>query len=306
MVNSKHLELIRSGATIWNQWYKDNEVTPDLTNAEFSEHELQGINLRNADLRGARFWNVVIEDSDLTSANLSGTSFRDCTLIRVVLAKALMQGVCFDSCTINSSDFTEGDLQQSEFSKGFVIGCSFDKSNLTLSTARRTDFRNSSFYRANLDSADFTWAEHLNPQKLLNALIEKASLPAYIREYIRDFRPLDDILKDQTLEPIRKLRQLITCARCLERALPDDAEAFYKAAFEMQMQSLEFFKSSAHSCNAMRDYLLFLRSQSKELRLKVPLWYASECLGARFCPIVDSTVDLVLTRNLMGWHFEWQ
>jgi hypothetical protein len=51
MASQEHIDILRQGVDVWNQWRKTNlSVKPDFTHAD-----LQGIKLPGADLREAYF-----------------------------------------------------------------------------------------------------------------------------------------------------------------------------------------------------------------------------------------------------------
>ncbi len=62
MANQEHVDLLRQGVVIWNQWRRRREhVRPDLSCVNLSGIDLSFVNLFGADLSGA----------DLSGADLS-------------------------------------------------------------------------------------------------------------------------------------------------------------------------------------------------------------------------------------------
>ncbi len=72
MVDEGHLTLLKQGVTVWNQWWKNHpRVTPELEGINLKEANLREINFCRADLREATFSRV-----DLSMANLEGANLR--------------------------------------------------------------------------------------------------------------------------------------------------------------------------------------------------------------------------------------
>ena len=54
MANEEHLAILKQGVEAWNKWRSDHtDVRPNLDGADLNEAELNGVNLRQVDLRGA-------------------------------------------------------------------------------------------------------------------------------------------------------------------------------------------------------------------------------------------------------------
>lgn len=65
MANKEHLELLKQGVDVWNQWRNEHKgIVPDLSGANLERANLHGANFRGADLSGA----------NLSGANLSGAN----------------------------------------------------------------------------------------------------------------------------------------------------------------------------------------------------------------------------------------
>jgi hypothetical protein len=54
MAHPEHLDLLKQGATIWNQWRAEHpEIEPNLTHVDFDGIDLTKVNLSGTDLRGS-------------------------------------------------------------------------------------------------------------------------------------------------------------------------------------------------------------------------------------------------------------
>ena len=87
MANHEHLDILRQGVEIWNQWRKENpsigvdlrEV--NLTGVNLTEADLKWVNFQGADLRKANLCDANLSLARLTSANLVGASLNGLLLL---------------------------------------------------------------------------------------------------------------------------------------------------------------------------------------------------------------------------------
>ena len=86
MANSEHVELLRQGHAVWNQWRKEHaDVVPNLEDAD-----LRDVDLRRADLSGANLYRANLFDSVLYKANLCGTKLQSARLTQCRFTNALI------------------------------------------------------------------------------------------------------------------------------------------------------------------------------------------------------------------------
>lgn len=126
MANQRHVELLRKGEFMWNQWRAENHnITPDFRRAELQGSQLAHCNLSGADLREARLaW------SDLRRANLNGADLR---------------GVLINDARAPYADFSNCQLQQSylwgsDFREAVFRGANLSGANLMCAQLVRADF----------------------------------------------------------------------------------------------------------------------------------------------------------------------
>jgi hypothetical protein len=68
MANQEHLDILKQGVQIWNQWREEHpDIEPDLSKAA-----LRGADLSEADLIGATLSKADLSGADLSKANLLG------------------------------------------------------------------------------------------------------------------------------------------------------------------------------------------------------------------------------------------
>ena len=72
MANEKHIEIIKQGANVWNQWRQDSpNLQPDLSDADLLRSNLCGVDLSYANLQQANFYASDLSSADLRHADLS-------------------------------------------------------------------------------------------------------------------------------------------------------------------------------------------------------------------------------------------
>jgi len=107
--NNDHLEIIKRGVEIWNQWRKENRDTvPYLIAANLSKINLSGVNLRGAQLIWSDLTEANLEKADLSVANLYGAelkhaNLRQADLQMVNLCEAKIEGADFSGATIGGT-----------------------------------------------------------------------------------------------------------------------------------------------------------------------------------------------------------
>lgn len=106
MAIDAHVEVLKEGAQIWNDWRADRpESVPDLSGGglrgldlrdadlsdiDLRQSDLRGANLSGADLKGANLeganlFKALIDGADLTEANLRGVRFLNCAQLETAL-----------------------------------------------------------------------------------------------------------------------------------------------------------------------------------------------------------------------------
>jgi hypothetical protein len=139
MTNKGHLQILRQGVTVWNQWRKDNPyIMPDLRWAT-----LIGVNLSRYDLRGV----------SLTGANLRDANLRDADLIDADLWDCIGNNKEIITC--------QTEFYTVNFTKDFLnIGCK------TYSYERWFRFADDEIYEMSDDALEF-WNKYKEVIKLL-------------------------------------------------------------------------------------------------------------------------------------------
>jgi uncharacterized protein YjbI with pentapeptide repeats len=92
MANQEHLDILKQGVEVWNQWRKENAaLVPDLSGANLSFADLVRADLRGADLSGADLSGADLSFADLR-ADLRGADLSGADLVRAELSEADLSG----------------------------------------------------------------------------------------------------------------------------------------------------------------------------------------------------------------------
>ncbi len=161
MANPEHIEILKQGVEVWNNWRKDNPCeVPDFLGAD-----LQGLNLSNAD-----FYVYEPNRSVLMEAMYSGTNPSQLDLLRTTFREANLMGVSLRDADLTAVDFCEADLSGADLSGAQVIGSWLNKANM-----QRADLRITRLMDVNLLDANLSGA-HLIETDIREADFEGANL----------------------------------------------------------------------------------------------------------------------------------
>ncbi len=79
MANQEHLDILKQGVEVWNQWRKEypdiqpNLVGADLSGADLRKADLSEANFTKADLSGADLCDVRFHNDTISGGFLTGT-----------------------------------------------------------------------------------------------------------------------------------------------------------------------------------------------------------------------------------------
>jgi hypothetical protein len=121
MANSDHLGILNRGVLEWNSWRQRDGTRPDLTQADFRDKDLTGIDFRMANLTETDFCNTDLTDALLQGANLLRADFFHAKLIRANLSSA----------SLLSAIFVETDLTDAILDGSAVYGAAVWKVKLS-------------------------------------------------------------------------------------------------------------------------------------------------------------------------------
>ena len=161
MADAKHLELLKQGVDLWNEWRaKEPSIVPD-----FSEAKLDGRNLSQADLNGAYLRRASLMGTDLSGANLTQADLAQTTLF-----DANFRGANLSQANLNGAHLPRASLMGTDLSGATLNRASLVEANLVRAILRGADLR-----RANLSWANFLMAD-LSGTNFVQANLAQANL----------------------------------------------------------------------------------------------------------------------------------
>ena len=167
MADEQHIQWLRKGVGFWNRKRRDEDFTPDFSEADISrilypETSLKGINLEGAVFRWA----------NLSGLDLEGANLKNAQLMSARLEKTNLAGA-----TLTSADFRGAKLQEAKFFLADLTDAKLCPVSL-LDQSTRVNISKADLKSANLTNVDITlarpWESELYP-------------PAYRREHLSGF-----------------------------------------------------------------------------------------------------------------------
>jgi uncharacterized protein YjbI with pentapeptide repeats len=190
MANQQHLDLLKQGVEVWNQWRKEHsDIRPDLSEAKLIsagsyEKDLQNSNLWRRDpsrvlLTGTsreQLDEAGVRGANLSGANLSGANLSGANLSGADLSGADLSGADLSGTTLFGADCVRLDLYGANLSGADLSGADLLKSNLSEANLSGANLSGANlqwaiFSKATLDGADLSGAT------LSEAIFDRADLP---------------------------------------------------------------------------------------------------------------------------------
>ncbi len=137
MANPKHLEILKQGVEVWNQWRVENPGIapdpgrPDLRKADLSGADLRGANLFHANLFAANLSGASLTEADLSKANLIGADLIGITLIGADLSKADLSKADLIGAILVGADLKWANLSHANLSEAGLLGADLRKADLS-------------------------------------------------------------------------------------------------------------------------------------------------------------------------------
>jgi uncharacterized protein YjbI with pentapeptide repeats len=150
MANPEHLEILKQGVKVWNEWRERSyDIIIDLSGVDLSDTNLSNADLSDLDFSGADLSRTVLSDAVLSMTDLSRTdlSFAD----------------------LSNADISGGDLTYSDFSNSDLSG-----SNLSFSKLSGVNLSNADLSGADLSEADLQRA-NLNAANLSKVILSQTN-----------------------------------------------------------------------------------------------------------------------------------
>lgn len=122
MANPEHIEILKQGVGVWNEWRK-NVLEHDYDN--YGNVELYG-----ADLAGANLEGVNLAHARLTEANLAGANLDNATLTFAEFLGATLEGASMRKCHLTDTNFFGAYLSDADLSDSNLVGTMFVNADL--------------------------------------------------------------------------------------------------------------------------------------------------------------------------------
>lgn len=132
MANPEHLEILKQGVKVWNEWTRTHRnVKQDLRGTFLPGAILIGADLANADLSGTDLSSTDLRSADLIGADLSGANLSHASLCRVDLSHANLKGANLNGAYLYGTDLFSANLGGADFTDIGLGGTTFADNDLS-------------------------------------------------------------------------------------------------------------------------------------------------------------------------------
>jgi hypothetical protein len=143
MSNPDHLAILTKGVGRWNKWREANEdVRPDLVEADLSGAKLNKVDFSGADLKRADFSGAELKGADLNGADLKGADFNGADLNNANLNKANLREADLSGADLSAANLSGADLSGANLSWANLSGADLSDATLGATVLMATDLSN--------------------------------------------------------------------------------------------------------------------------------------------------------------------
>ena len=155
MANDEHLQILKCGAEVWNQWREENpEIQPDLADADLKGAILAFANLCEADLKGANLFMTDLREADLRGAILAFANLRE--------ARNLCEAKNLCEADLSGAYLREAELSMADLSGAYLREAELSLADLRGATLADADLNGTLLDRANLTKVTGLTQEQIN------------------------------------------------------------------------------------------------------------------------------------------------
>jgi hypothetical protein len=177
VANRRHLAVLRKGVSVWNEWRREHPyIVPeldgtnlrradltkvDLTVADLAHADLSGARLRRPDLREARLFASDLSGADLFAANLQEADLRDANFRGADLRRADFSGADARSADLQAARLQRADFQHTDLAAADLRRANLSEANLASSTLVKTNLEGANLTGCRVYGAS-VWAVKLD------------------------------------------------------------------------------------------------------------------------------------------------
>ena len=180
MADTQHIEWLSKGVSFWNKKRKDEDFTPDFSEANIPRILHTETSLKEINLEGAIFNSADLSGLDLEGANLKNVQFR----------RAVLKETNFTRATLASADFSGANLQKAVFFMADLNDAKLYPADF-FDQGSRVDINEADLFTANLINVDITlahpWKSKLYPP------VKRIEPPSDFQKRIESIEDLIDV-----------------------------------------------------------------------------------------------------------------
>lgn len=191
MANDLHIDFLKQGTIVWNQWRTENpSIQPDLSRAVLINANLSKMNLSEVDFNGADLTKANLMWSNLYRANLNGAHLKFAHILYANLQKAnlfraYLKGAILINSNLSEANLSEANLRHADLSDAILNSVDLSKANLSRAGLLRAKLNLANLIEADLNNADLSMADltgtdlsgaDLRMVRLIETNFEKANL----------------------------------------------------------------------------------------------------------------------------------
>ncbi len=155
MANYKHVELLKEGVQVWNDWRSaDPDIKPNLSGANLVQTVLVESNLRQADLRKTDLRKTNLSHSDLYKVDLRNANLRGAQLVKTDLRGANLSGAILIDADLRKADLHGADLRRTNLTNADLHDADLGETNLGEANLTRASLISATLERSNLRGAN--------------------------------------------------------------------------------------------------------------------------------------------------------
>lgn len=203
-MEQKHIEILKTGVEGWNKWRDENpSVVPDLTDADLckellsikrsfpEDNRFPWIDDRSAKLSGPilneiNFSNCQMNRVNLRGATLGGAIFRNARLTKACLQDAFMVGADMRECSLAGTHLEGATLSGADFRNsymnGYFSGAHLSKADIRGANLRYSDISGSRIHDIRYNSKTLFRGIDLTGVRGCPSFVQYAKHQSYLEE----------------------------------------------------------------------------------------------------------------------------